>query len=110
MDSDGYSSVTPEYRFPRALSVSEINEFIKRIFDGMPQFADLYIQGEISNFKNHYATGHFYFTLKDETSAIRAVMFKTYASRVKFQPENGDRKSTRLNSSHTDSSRMPSSA
>ncbi len=78
-----------EYSFPRALSVSEINEFIKRLFDGVPQFANLSVQGEISNFKNHFATGHFYFTLKDENSAIKAVMFRTFASQVKFKPENG---------------------
>lgn len=87
MRSDEYNDA--EFSFPRALSVSEINEFVKRIFDGIPQFADLYIQGEISNFKNHYSTGHFYFTLKDESSAIRAVMFRSYASKVKFVPENG---------------------
>ncbi|MBQ7669469.1 MAG: exodeoxyribonuclease VII large subunit [Clostridia bacterium] len=78
-----------EFSFPRALSVSEINNFIKLVFDGIPQFGDLYVNGEISNFKNHYGTGHFYFTLKDESSSIKAVMFKSYASRVKFQPENG---------------------
>lgn len=89
MYSDEYPGVVPEFKFPRALTVSEINDFIKRIFDGMPQFSDLLIQGEISNFKNHYATGHFYFTLKDESSAIRAVMFRSYAERVKFVPENG---------------------
>jgi len=89
MYSEEYSGIGAEFSFPRALSVSEINEFIKRIFDGVPQFSDLYIQGEISNFKDHYSTGHFYFTLKDESSAIKAVMFRTYASRVRFVPENG---------------------
>ena len=78
-----------EFSFPRALSVSEINNFIKLVFDGIPQLGDLYVNGEISNFKNHYGTGHFYFTLKDESSSIKAVMFKSYASRVKFIPENG---------------------
>ncbi len=79
----------PDPRFPRALSVSEINEFIKRIFDGIPQLTDVYINGEISNFKDHYSTGHFYFTLKDDASAIKAVMFRAHASKVKFMPENG---------------------
>lgn len=78
-----------EFKFPRALSVTELNDFIKLVVDGVPQLNDLYINGEISNFKNHYATGHYYFTLKDESSAVKAVMFKSYASRVKFIPENG---------------------
>ena len=78
-----------EYSFPRALTVSEINEFIKRLFDGVPQFSSLSVQGEISNFKNHFGTGHFYFTLKDENASIKAVMFRSYASEVKFNPETG---------------------
>lgn len=76
-------------RFPRPLSVSEVNEFVKRIFDGIPQLREIYIEGEISNFKNHYSTGHLYFTLKDETSAIRAVMFKSSAQKLRFAVENG---------------------
>ena len=75
--------------FPAPVSVSELNEIIKGIFDSIPNFRDIYVQGEISNFKNHYATGHFYFTLKDDTSAVKAVMFRTYATGVKFTPENG---------------------
>ena len=75
--------------FPAPVSVSELNEIIKGIFDSIPHFRDIYVQGEISNFKNHYATGHFYFTLKDDTSAVKAVMFRTYTTRVKFTPENG---------------------
>ena len=78
-----------DLRFPRPLTVSEINEFIKQLFDGIPQFRELSIEGEISNFKNHYSTGHIYFTLKDDSSAIRAVMFRTSAQRLKFVPENG---------------------
>ena len=52
--------------FNRPLYVSEVNNYIKVVFDSMPSFRDIYIQGEISNFKNHYSTGHFYFTLKDD--------------------------------------------
>ncbi len=77
------------FAFPRAVTVSELNDFVKRIFDLTPQFSDIYVHGEISNFKDHYSTGHFYFTLKDESSSVRAVMFNTYASRIKFKPENG---------------------
>ncbi|MBQ7714550.1 MAG: exodeoxyribonuclease VII large subunit [Clostridia bacterium] len=87
---DSYGSgYDPDPRFPRPLTVSEINEFIKRIFDGIPQLTDIYINGEISNFKDHYSTGHLYFTLKDDSSSIKAVMFRAHASRVKFIPENG---------------------
>ncbi len=75
--------------FSRPLSVSEINGFIKEMFDTVPVFRSVYIRGEISNFKNHSATGHFYFTLKDSASSVRAVMFRSYASRVRFIPENG---------------------
>ncbi len=82
-----------DYKFYEGLSnavtVSELNELVKELFDGIPNFRDIYVRGEISNFKNHYSTGHFYFTLKDETSAIKAVMFRTYASRLAFEPENG---------------------
>lgn len=76
-------------RFPRPLSVSEVNEFIKQLLDEIPQLRQLSVEGEISNFKNHYSTGHFYFTLKDSDSAIRAVMFRANAQRLKFVPENG---------------------
>jgi len=78
-----------DLRFPRPLTVTEINEFIKQLFDGIPQLREISIEGEISNFKNHYSTGHLYFTLKDDNSAIRAVMFRTSAQRLKFVPENG---------------------
>lgn len=71
------------------VSVSELNLLIKEIFDNIPLFKDIYVEGEVSNFKNHFATGHFYFTLKDDSSAIRAVMFRTYASKVPFKIENG---------------------
>ena len=49
---------------------------------------NIYVSGEISNFTNHYRSGHFYFTLKDETSSIKAVMFKSANMRLKFMPEN----------------------
>lgn len=76
-------------RFPRPVTVTELNEFVKRIFDGIPQLTDIYVSGEISNFKNHYATGHLYFSLKDESSCVKAVMFRSSAMKLKFAPENG---------------------
>ncbi len=68
-------------------TVSELNECVKTVIDSaMPQ--KVCVIGEISNFTNHYKTGHFYFTLKDENSLIKAVMFRTYSSAVSFKPEN----------------------
>lgn len=76
-------------RFPGAVTVTQLNEYIKRLIDGDPALCDVYVKGEISNFKNHYGTGHFYFTLKDDGGLIRAVMFRSFASRLTFLPENG---------------------
>ena len=73
----------------RTLTVTQLNEYIKRIIDNNPVLADVYVKGEISNFKNHYSTGHFYFTIKDEGGMIRAIMFKSQASRLRFMPEDG---------------------
>ncbi len=71
------------------ISVAALNEYIKARLEGDRNLADVYLRGEISNFKHHYQTGHFYFSVKDEQSVIRAVMFKGYASKLKFEPENG---------------------
>lgn len=68
--------------------VSEVNKYIKMVFDKDTFLSNIRIRGEITNFKAHY-TGHFYFTLKDETSTIKCVMFKGYASTVKFKPADG---------------------
>ncbi len=78
-----------EDRFPGALTVTQLNEYIKRLIDTTPQLTGVYVKGEISNFKNHYGTGHYYFTLKDEGGQLRAVMFKSSAAKMKFLPENG---------------------
>lgn len=70
------------------LNVSQINEYVKSLIDSSTFLSRVCVKGEISNFTNHYKTGHFYFTLKDEKSLLKAVMFQSYASRVKFIPEN----------------------
>ncbi len=75
----------------RILTVTQLNEYIKTVIEGQPILRSLYIKGEISNFTNHYKTGHFYFTLKDEGGLIRSVMFKGSADKLKFAPENGMR-------------------
>ena len=73
---------------PKNKTVTEINEYIKWLIDGEAQLQDIYVVGELSNFKKH-TTGHCYFSLKDEKSEIRAVMFASYARKLNFKPENG---------------------
>jgi len=69
-------------------SVSEINRYIKDIISNDPILSDVWVRGEISNFKHHYS-GHIYFTLKDDGGVLKCVMFKSNARTLKFQPENG---------------------
>lgn len=71
------------------LSVSQLNFYVKSLLDGDAKLRQFLIRGEISNFTHHAKTGHFYFTLKDEKAMVKAVMFRTYASQVKFVPQNG---------------------
>lgn len=71
------------------LTVTQINTYIKSIIEQDENLKNIYVCGEISNFTNHYRSGHLYFTLKDENSCVKAVMFRNAASRLKFTPENG---------------------
>lgn len=71
------------------LTVSQINTYIKSIIDGDLNLKNIYVSGEISNFTNHYRTGHLYFTLKDDIGTVKAVMFRSAASRLRFIPQNG---------------------
>lgn len=71
------------------LTVSQINTYLKSVIDSDFNLKNIYVSGEISNFTNHYRTGHLYFTLKDEVGAVKAVMFKNAASRLRFEPQNG---------------------
>ena len=73
---------------PSVLTVSALNFYIKSVFDGDSNLLNVFVEGEISNFKNHYSSGHLYFSLKDENSVIKCVMFNRSASRLKFVPEN----------------------
>ncbi len=73
----------------QTVTVKQLNLFVKSIIEGEPKLNDIYVTGEISNFKNHYASGHLYFTLKDNDASIRSVMFKGYASRLKFAVSDG---------------------
>ena len=72
------------------LSVSELNGYIKKIFDADRTLSAVSVKGEISNFVNH-RSGHLYFSLKDAEGQVRAVMFRSATQRLKFMPENGMR-------------------
>jgi len=71
-----------------AITVTDLNKYIKDKVAGDEYLNNVLVKGEISNFKHHY-TGHMYFTLKDETSLIKCIMFKTYTSNLKFVPKDG---------------------
>ena len=75
-------------RSDTALTVSELNNFIKNMFDSNRLLAAVSVRGEISNFVNH-RSGHLYFSLKDESGQLKAVMFRASAMKLKFIPENG---------------------
>lgn len=70
-------------------SVTEINEYIKMTLEKSPVLQSVYLRGEISNLKSNYSSGHMYFSLKDESSSLRAVMFRFSAAKLKFMPESG---------------------
>lgn len=74
-----------------ALTVSQLNMYVKMMFDSDIRLNKILLVGEISNFINHYKTGHCYFSLKDNNSAVKAVMFSGSAKSLKFRPENGMR-------------------
>ncbi len=69
-------------------TVSQLNGFIKKTFEANPVFSDIWIKGEISNFKKHYS-GHLYLTLKDEGGVLKAVMFKSSTFSLNFTPSDG---------------------
>ena len=72
----------------QVLSISQINEYIRTLMDADVLLAGVAVKGEISNYKM-YPSGHHYFTLKDEGAALKCVMFKGNAMRLRFRPENG---------------------
>ena len=71
-----------------AVTVTQLNKYLKDRFDEDENLNAILVKGEISNFKNHY-TGHLYFTLKDENSLIKCIMFKSYAEKLAFKPKDG---------------------
>lgn len=72
----------------QVLTVAQLNEYIRGRMEADPLLAQVAVKGEISNYKL-YPSGHHYFTLKDESSALRCVMFKGNSMRLRFRPENG---------------------
>ena len=71
-----------------AITVSDLNKYIKEKIANDEYLNHILIKGEISNFKHHY-TGHMYFTLKDENSLVKCIMFKSYAQKLNFTPKDG---------------------
>lgn len=74
---------------PPVLTVTQLNTYIKSVIDSDLNLNNVFLQGEISNFTNHYRTGHYYMSIKDGESSIKAVMFKYSNQRLRFMPENG---------------------
>lgn len=74
---------------PIVLTVSQLNLYLKSRLEEDEKLAHIFVAGEISNFTDHYRSGHFYFSLKDEKCVVKAVMFAQYAKRVRFHPEDG---------------------
>ena len=70
------------------ISVSELNKYMKNKVAEDEYLKSVFVKGEISNFKHHY-TGHMYFTLKDETSLIKCIMFKSSTATLNFVPKDG---------------------
>ena len=71
------------------ITVKQLNAYIKSLIEGDALLYNVTVKGEISNFTNHYKSGHFYFSLKFEGALIRAVMFRSSAQKVRFEPRDG---------------------
>ncbi len=72
----------------RIFNVTELNEYVKALIESDYALSNIYVRGELSNYKV-YPSGHHYFTMKDENGALRCVMFRSSASKIRFKPENG---------------------
>ena len=72
----------------QSLTVTQLNQYLKQRMDADPVLSAVAVRGELSNYKV-YPSGHHYFTLKDGESSLRCVMFRSYAQRLRFRPENG---------------------
>lgn len=72
------------------ISVKQLNLYVKSLIESDRRLNKVTVLGELSNFKNHYSSGHWYFTLKDNDASVRCVMFKSFALKVGFEPKDGD--------------------
>lgn len=81
--------ITPNFQKPSVLTVTQLNGYIKSVLESDIKLSAVFISGEISNFGINSKSGHAYFTLKDESSVIRAVMFSGFVKSLKFTPANG---------------------
>ncbi len=73
------------------ITVTALNRYVKSILESDAHLPDIAIRGEVANFVNHYKSGHWYFTLRDEQASVKAVMFRQDASRLGFVPKDGMR-------------------
>ncbi len=74
---------------PEPISVAALNLYVKSLLEGDEKLSYIAVKGEISNFKTHFASGHWYFTLKDSASAVKCVMFRGANSKVRFEVKDG---------------------
>lgn len=74
---------------PINLTVKQLNMYVRSLLEGDTNLASITLEGEISGFKNHFSSGHWYFTLKDADASVKSVMFKGNATYVDFKPEDG---------------------
>lgn len=79
----------PTFEKPKIISVSQLNFYVKSLLENDMHLNNVIVTGEISNLTDHYRSGHIYFSLKDDKSVIRAVMFAGNARNLRFKPEEG---------------------
>ena len=81
--------ITPKTVPPKVYSVSQLNSYVKSLLDGDPVLDSVFVSCEISNLKNNYSSGHYYFSIKDSASVMSAVMFSFNVRKLKFAPQDG---------------------
>ena len=73
------------------LTVTQLNMYTRSLLEQESHLRDVFVVGEISNFTNHYRSGHWYFSLKDENAVIQGVMFRSSVAGMRFVPQDGMR-------------------
>ena len=72
----------------KAISVKQLNFYVKGLIEGDANLVYIAVAGEISNFRSHFQSGHWYFTLKDKDASVRCIMFKAANQKIKFVPKD----------------------